>query len=67
LLTGRKYIGIDGSYRKTGLLHALSRLPKQPGSSVRDLHALFSGNKECTLPYEQIERDRLRLQQKVRR
>jgi type IV secretory pathway VirB4 component len=56
---------IDGSYRKTGLLHALSRLPKQPRSSVRDLHALFSGNKERTLLYEQIERDRLRLQQKA--
>jgi type IV secretion/conjugal transfer VirB4 family ATPase len=56
---------IEGSYRKTGLLHALARLPKQPGSSLRDLHALFSGNKERTLLYEQIERDRLRLQQKA--
>jgi type IV secretion system protein TrbE len=56
---------IDGSYRKTGLLHALARLPKQPRSSLRDLHALFSGNKERTLLNEQIERDRLRLQQKV--
>jgi type IV secretion system protein TrbE len=56
---------IDGSYRKTGLLHALARLPKQPRSSLRDLHALFSGNKERTLLYEQIVRDRLRLQQKV--
>jgi len=50
---------IDGSYRKTGLLHALAQLPKQPGSSLRDLHALFSGNKERTLLHEQIERDRL--------
>jgi type IV secretion/conjugal transfer VirB4 family ATPase len=57
---------IDGSYRKTGLLHALAQLPKQPRSSLRDLHALFSGNKERTLLYEQIERDRLRLQQKVK-
>ncbi|WP_035351538.1 helicase HerA domain-containing protein [Edaphobacter aggregans] len=56
---------IDGSYRKTGLLHALAQLPKQPRSSLRDLHALFSDNKERTLLYEQIERDRLRLQQKV--
>src|SRR5260370_33841996 len=56
---------IDGSYRKTGLLHALARLPKQPRSSLRDMHALLSGNKERTLLYEQIERDRLRLQQKV--
>jgi type IV secretion/conjugal transfer VirB4 family ATPase len=56
---------IDGSYAKTGLLHALSQLPKQPGASLRELRALFSGNKERSLLYEQIERDRLRLQQKV--
>jgi type IV secretion system protein VirB4 len=40
-------------------------LPKEPRSSLRDLRALFSSNKERTLIYEQIERDRLRLQQKV--
>ena len=40
---------IDGSYAKTGLLHALAQLPKQPRSSLRDLHALFSGSKERTL------------------
>jgi type IV secretion system protein VirB4 len=56
---------IDGSYQKTGLLHALAALPKQPRSALRDLRALFSGNKERTLIYEQIERDRLRLQQKI--
>ncbi len=56
---------IDGSYAKTGLLHALAQLPKQPRSAIRDLRALFSGNKERTLLYEQIERDRLRLQQKI--
>jgi type IV secretion/conjugal transfer VirB4 family ATPase len=56
---------IDGSYAKTGLLHALSQLPKQPRASLRELRALFSGNKERSLLYEQIERDRLRLQQKV--
>ncbi|WP_260705125.1 VirB4 family type IV secretion system protein [Edaphobacter flagellatus] len=57
---------IDGSYAKTGLLHALAQMPKQPAASLRDLRGLFSGNKERTLIYEQIERDRLRLQQKVR-
>jgi type IV secretion/conjugal transfer VirB4 family ATPase len=56
---------IDGSYQKTGLLHALSQFPKQPHSSLRALHSLFSGNKKRSLLYEQIERDRLRLQQKV--
>ena len=56
---------IDGSYQKTGLLHALSQLPKQPRSSLLDLRALFSGSKERTLLYERVERDRLLLQQKV--
>jgi type IV secretion system protein VirB4 len=56
---------IDGSYAKTGLLHALAQLPKQPRSSLRDLRALFSCSKERSLLYEQIERDRLLLQQKV--
>jgi type IV secretion/conjugal transfer VirB4 family ATPase len=56
---------IDGSYAKTGLLHALSQLPKQPRSALRDLRALFSGNKERSLVYEQIERDHLRLLQKT--
>jgi type IV secretion system protein VirB4 len=56
---------VDGSYQKTGLLHALSQLPKEPRSSLRDLRALFSANRERSLLYEQIEHDRLRLQQKV--
>jgi type IV secretion system protein TrbE len=56
---------IDGSHQKTGLLNALARLPKQPRSSLRALRALFSGNKTRTLVYEQVERDRLRLQQKI--
>ena len=56
---------MDGSYQKTDLLHALAGFGKQPRSSLRDLHAPFSGNKERTLIYEQIERDHLRLKQKV--
>jgi type IV secretory pathway VirB4 component len=56
---------VDGSYQKTGLLHALAGLSKQPRSSLRDLRALLSGSKERALIYEQIERDRLKLQQKV--
>jgi hypothetical protein len=51
--------------RPLTVLGAERRLPKQPRSSLRDLRALFSGNKERTLLYEQIERDRLRLQQKI--
>ncbi|WP_446741924.1 VirB4 family type IV secretion system protein [Silvibacterium acidisoli] len=56
---------VDGSFQKTGLLHALSQLPKHPRASLRELRALFSGNKERSLLYEQVERDRMRLQQKV--
>lgn len=56
---------IDGSYARTGLLHALATLPKEPRSSVGEIRALLSSNQERTLLYEQIERDRLRLQQKV--
>src|SRR5487761_955085 len=56
---------IDGRRQKTGLLHALAQFPKQPGASLRDLRALFSGDQERTLLHEQIESDRLRLQQKV--
>lgn len=55
----------DGSYAKTGLLHALAALPKRPRTSLRDLHALFSSSKERVFLCEQIERDRLRLRQKV--
>jgi type IV secretion system protein VirB4 len=56
---------VDGSHAKSSLLHALATLPKRPRSSLRDIRALLSGNKQRTLIYEQIERDRLRLQQKV--
>ncbi len=56
---------IDGNHQKTGVLHALTQLPKQPRASLRDLRALFSGDQERILFYEQIERHRLRLQQKV--
>jgi len=43
---------VDGSYQKTGLLHAFANLPKQPRSSLRDIRALLSGNKQRTLIYE---------------
>lgn len=56
---------IDGSYAKTSLLHALTQLPKRPRSALRDLRGLFSSSKERTLVYQQMERQRLLLQQKV--
>ncbi len=58
---------VDGSYAgtKTGLGHALSGFPRDPQGSIQQLKALVAGNRQRTLLYEQIERDRLRLQQKV--
>jgi type IV secretory pathway VirB4 component len=56
---------VDGRYAKTGLLHALSQLTKSPRKGMRELKTLFVGNQQRTLLYEQIERDRLLLQQKV--
>ena len=42
---------IDGSYARTGLLHALAALPKRPRTSLRNLRALFSSNKERAMIY----------------
>ena len=56
---------VDGKYAKTGLLHALSQLTKSPRAGMRELKTLFAGRQQRTLLYEQIERDRLLLQQKI--
>jgi type IV secretion system protein VirB4 len=56
---------VDGKYAKTGLLHALSQLTKSPREGVREFKTLFAGKQQRTLLYEQIERDRLLLRQKV--
>ncbi len=56
---------IDGKYAKAGLFHALSELTKSPQRGINELKTLFASKQERTLLYSQIERDRLRLQQKV--
>jgi type IV secretion system protein VirB4 len=56
---------VDGKYAKTGLFHALSQLTKSPRKGFRELKTLFAGKQQRTLLYEQIERNRLLLQQKV--
>jgi len=56
---------VDGQHARTGLLHALAQIPANPRSSLRELRQLFSSNHQRTLLYEQIERDRLVLQQKI--
>src|ERR1700735_2578422 len=56
---------VDGRYAKSGLLHALSQFTKSPRAGMKELKTLFAGKQQRTLLYEQIERDRLLLQQKV--
>src|SRR5665213_404695 len=56
---------VDGKYAKAGLLHALSQLSKSPRKGIGELKTLLSGQQQRTLLYQQIERDRLLLQQKV--
>jgi type IV secretion system protein VirB4 len=56
---------VDGKYAKSGLFHALSQLAKSPQKGIRELKTLFAGKQQRTLLYEQIERDRLLLQQKI--
>jgi type IV secretory pathway VirB4 component len=56
---------VDGGYAKSGLLHALSQLPKSPSAGFKDLRTLFASKQQRLLLYEQIERDRLLLQQKI--
>jgi type IV secretion/conjugal transfer VirB4 family ATPase len=57
---------IDGRYARSGLLRALSQLTQSPREGVGELKTLFAGKQQRTLLYEQIERDRLLLQQKVK-
>jgi len=57
---------VDGNYTNSGLLHALSQLSKGPRRAVRELNAMLAGNRQRTLLFEQINRDRMHLQQKIR-
>jgi type IV secretion/conjugal transfer VirB4 family ATPase len=56
---------VDGRYAKSSLLHALSQLPRSPSAGIKELRTLFASKQQRALLYEQIERDRLILQQKV--
>ena len=56
---------VDGGYAKSGLLHALSQLPKSPSAGFTELRTLFASKQQRMLLYKQIEQDRLLLQQKV--
>ena len=56
---------VEGAYTKSNLLHALSQLPIDVRGGMRELRALFAGNKQRTMLFDQIEQNRLVLAQKV--
>jgi type IV secretion system protein TrbE len=56
---------VQGSYAKSTLWRALRKMPTDVGTSLRDLQALFSGDKQRIFLRQQIERDHLLLRQKV--
>jgi type IV secretion system protein TrbE len=56
---------MDGSFARIGLLPALSELARDPRRSFTQIRGLLDSNQQRTLLYEQIERYRTRLEQKV--
>lgn len=58
-------IVIEGTRSKTGIAAALSRLPQDPRAGLQELKAQFSNDKLKILLREQIEADRLKLEQRV--
>jgi hypothetical protein len=56
---------IDGRYAKTDYSMRCPSFSKTPGAASLELKTLFAGKQQRTLLYEQIERDRLLLQQKI--
>ena len=56
---------IHGSYVRATFWEAMHKLPRDPVGSLRDISALFAGDKQRTLIRAQIERDHLFLRQKA--
>jgi type IV secretion system protein TrbE len=56
---------VDGHQSKSGVVQALSQFPREPRAALRQVKAHLSGSCRRTLLREEIERDRLRLQQKI--
>lgn len=56
---------VQGSYAKATVWQSLRKMPADVGGSLRDLNALFSGDKQRIFLRQQIERDYLLLRQKV--
>ena len=56
---------LEGARSKTGIMAALGRLPSDPEGAVRELKAQFTSNVMKVLLRSQIQRDLLRLKQRV--
>jgi len=56
---------LEGARSKTGIIAALGRLPSDPEGAVRELKAQFTSNVMKVLLRSQIQRDLLRLKQRV--
>jgi type IV secretion system protein VirB4 len=56
---------LEGARSKTGIMAALGRLPSDPEGAVRELKAQFTSNVMKVLLRSQIQRDHLRLKQRV--
>jgi type IV secretion system protein VirB4 len=56
---------VEGSHAKSRLLHTLAQMSRDPVNSFRQLKAQFGGQQQRILLRDEIERERLRLQQKV--
>ena len=58
-------IVLEGARSKTGVTAALARFPKDPSGAWRELKAQFTGDNMKVLLRSQIERDLVRLEQRV--
>ncbi len=56
---------LEGARSKTGISAALGRFPSDPSGAVRELKAQFTGGNMKVLLRSQIERDQVRLEQRV--
>jgi type IV secretion/conjugal transfer VirB4 family ATPase len=56
---------LEGARSKTGILAALGRLPRDPEGALRELKAQFTNDVMKVLLRSQIQRDLLRLKQRV--
>ncbi len=56
---------LEGARSKTGIVTALGRLPSDPDGAIRELKAQFTSNVMKVLLRSQIQRDLLRLKQRV--